>query len=137
MVSRIALYRPQPALIGMIRQQPSSRRALQGLCFGLFLCTVATAASAVNLAPLLSAPGTTVTLNGGTTYTITEYALTTSKTILCNGATIQASGGPIRASATGVTLIVDYCVILGTGWALLGALSGAALVVRNNAHLSG
>src|SRR5438067_1611603 len=109
--------------IGSLRRQASPRRALRDLCFGLSLCTVATAASAVNLAPLLSAPGTTVTLNGGTTYTITEYVLTTTKTILCNGATIQSSGGPIRASAAGVTLIVDNCVIQGTGWALLGALS--------------
>jgi len=92
---------------------------------------------AADLAPLLAAPGTTVTLNGGTAYSITEYALSVNKMILCNGATIQSTGGPIRASGPGVTLTVDNCVIQGTGWALLGALDGAALVVRNNTRLTG
>ena len=127
----------QPSHIATIRRRLAPIGALRRFSIGLLLCAIATVASAVNLAPLLSAPGTTVTLNGGTTYTITEFALSTSKTILCNGATIQSSGGPIRASGAGVTLIVDNCAIQGSGWALLGALSGAALVVRNNAHLSG
>ena len=91
----------------------------------------------VNLAPLLSAPGTTVVLNGATSYTIGEHVVAASKTIECNGATIQSTGGPIRASGSGVTLIVDNCVIQGTGWALLGATYGASLVVRNNTRMTG
>lgn len=57
--------------------------------------------------------------------------LLTSKTLQCNGATIQSTGGPIRASASGVVLTVNDCVLQGTGWALLGAVNGGALVVRN------
>jgi hypothetical protein len=100
-------------------------------------CLAASLASAADLAPLLAAPGTTVTLNGGTAYSITEYPLSVSKTIMCHGATIHSTEGPIRASGPGVSLIVDNCVIQGTGWALLGALDGAALVVRNNTRLTG
>ena len=103
----------------------------------LFCFAASGASAATPLAPLLAAPGTTVTLSGSTVYTISEYALPASKTLLCNGATIQSTGGPIRASASGMTFIVDNCVIQGTGWALLGALNGAALVVRNNTRLTG
>lgn len=102
-----------------------------------FFCITATRVLAADLAPLLAAPGTTVTLSGSTMYTVTEYALSVNKTLLCNGATIQSTGGPIRVSGTGVTFTVDNCVIQGTGWALLGALNGATLVVRNNTRLTG
>lgn len=103
----------------------------------LFCLSVPHASAAVDLAPLLAATDTTVTLDGGTVYTTTEIALSVNKTILCNGATIQSTGGPIRASAPSVTLTVDNCVIQGAGWALLGALNGAQLVVRNNTQLTG
>lgn len=96
-----------------------------------------TVLAATDLRPLLDAPGTTVTLNGSTVYTITEYPMSVSKTLLCNGATIQSSVGPIRVSGSGKQFIVDNCVIQGTGWGLLGALSGANLIVRNNTRLSG
>ena len=43
----------------------------------------------------------------------------------------------MRVSGSGKQFIVDNCVIQGTGWALLGALSGADLVVRNNTRLTG
>ena len=112
-------------------------RAPLALLLSALSCLVASLALAADLAPLLAAPGTTVTLNGGTVYSITEYPLSVNKTILCNGAAIQSTGGPIRASGPGVNLIVDNCVIQGTGWALLGALDGAALVVRNNTRLTG
>ncbi len=36
-----------------------------------------------------------------------------------------------------MTLTVDNCNISGNGWALLGALDGATLVVRNNTHMTG
>ncbi len=103
----------------------------------LFGLAASQASATTPLAPLLAAPGTTVTLDGSTVYTASENALSVSKTLLCNGATIQSTGGPIRASGAGVTFTVDNCVIQGTGWALLGALGGAALVVRNNTRLTG
>jgi hypothetical protein len=121
-----------------LKQRFAVQRAWAIVLPALLLCLpVPQASAAADLAPLLAAPGTTVTLNGGTVYSSIEVALTVDKTILCNGATIQSTGGPIRASAPGVTLTVDNCVIQGTGWALLGALNGARLVVRNNTHLTG
>jgi len=129
-----AVLRSPTARSGYRRLVPTAALALILSALSALVTAVATAAE---LAPLLAAPGTTVTLNGGTAYSITEYALSSNKTILCNGATIQSTGGPIRASGPGVTLIVDNCVIQGTGWALLGALDGAALVVRNNTRLTG
>src|SRR5450755_2289755 len=120
------------------RRQRLGRKGLITLLSAAFSCLAASAAYAnTDLAPLLAAPGTTVTLSGSTVYTITETGLIANKTLLCNGATILSTGGPIRASGSGVTLTVDNCVIQGTGWALLGALSGAALVVRNNTRLTG
>ena len=59
------------------------------------------ASAAIDLAPLLAAPGTTVTLNGGSIYSIGQTALSTNKTLLCNGATIQVSVGPLRAASQG------------------------------------
>ena len=103
----------------------------------LFCVAASEASAATDLAPLLAAPGTTVTLNVSTGYTITEFALSANKTLLCNGATIQSTGGPIRASGSNVVFTVDNCVIQGTGWALLGALGGAHLVVQNNTRLTG
>lgn len=94
-------------------------------------------AHAVDLTPLLSAPGTTVTLSGTSVYTIAEFSVTSDKTILCNGARITSTGGPIRANGAGVHLIVDHCRIDGTGWALLGALDGASLTIRNDTDLTG
>jgi hypothetical protein len=94
-------------------------------------------AHAVNLIPLLTAPGTTVTLNGTSVYTIAEFSVTSGKTILCNGARITSTGGPIRANGAGVQLIIDHCRIDGTGWALLGALDGASLTIRNGTELTG
>src|SRR2546421_2878694 len=141
-------------IVYMGREEPSSRlpmrrnaassrhRFAQSVARALLLpalfCFAASGAAATTpLAPLLAAPGTIVTLNGSTVYTISEDALSVSKTLLCNGATIQSTGGPIRASGSGVTFTVDNCVIQGTGWALLGALNGAGLVVRNNTRLTG
>ena len=103
----------------------------------LFLLAMAPAWAAVDLAPLLSAPGDTVVLDGNTMYSTTETALVVDKTILCNGATIQSTGGPIRASAPNVALTVNNCVIQGFGWALLGAVNGAKLIVQNNTRLTG
>lgn len=107
------------------------------LLAGALLAAAAPAARADDLRPLLGNGNATISLNASTVYTVNEYALTSSKTILCNGATIQSTGGPIRISGTGLRLTIDNCVIQGTGWALLGALSGADLVVRNNTRLSG
>ncbi len=103
----------------------------------LALSLRAAPAAAVDLTPLLAAPGTTVNLNGTTIYTVDEYPLSTDKTILCNGAQIQSTGGPIRVSGAGVRLVIDNCRISGTGWALLGALSGGQLVVQNGTQLVG
>ena len=103
----------------------------------LYLLSVTPVLAAVDLGPLLAAPGATVVLDGDTVYSSTEISLTTDKTILCNGATIQSTGGPIRISAPNTTLTVDDCTIEGDGWALLGALNGAELVVRNNTRLTG
>lgn len=108
---------------------------------GVFGCATTTA-GADSLAPLLAAPGSTVTLISSTVYTISQYQISSDKTLLCNGATIQSTDpdpskrGPIHALG-GVTLTVDNCNISGDGWALLGALDGATLVVRNNTHLTG
>lgn len=94
-------------------------------------------AGAVDLTPLLAAPGDTVTLDGTSIYTVAEYALSADKTIVCNGARITSQGGPIRVSGPGVRLVVDHCHIDGTGWALLGALDGARLVLQNDTRLRG
>lgn len=129
-----------PALTGPAASiRAPLRRLTAVLRVATLLGAAATAAAAAptDLRPLLNAPGTTVSLNASVVYTITEYALAVSKTLLCNGATIRSTGGPIRISGAGKRLIVDNCVIEGTGWALLGALSGADLVVRNNTRLTG
>jgi hypothetical protein len=94
-------------------------------------------AGAINLAPLLDAPGSTVTLSGTASYTIDEHALSVSKTIQCNNARIVSTGGPIRVSGAGVRLTIDHCRIQGSGWSLLGALAGAELVVQNDTQLTG
>jgi len=107
-------------------------------------CAV-TAAGADDLAKVLDDSGSTVTvnLNSGTVYTIGQYKVSGNKTLMCNGATIQstdpnpANRGPIHVIGPGLTLTVDNCNISGDGWALLGALDGAALVVRNNTHMTG
>jgi uncharacterized protein DUF4214/parallel beta helix pectate lyase-like protein len=100
------------------------------------LCLAASQASAVALQPLLAAQST-VTLNSGTPYTIGDYTMFANRTLLCNGATIQSTVGPMRISGPSVTFILDNCVINGTGWGLVGAWNGAALVLRNNTRLTG
>jgi hypothetical protein len=128
------LSRPSLVQTHSFARRTAAALAVAALCAAAF---AAPARAATDLRPLLDAPGTTVTLNGSTVYTITEYALTVNKTLLCNGATIQSSIGPIRVSGVGKRLTVDNCVFQGTGWALLGALSGADLVVQNNTRLTG
>ena len=103
-----------------------------------FLCLpVSGVFAAIDLRPLLTAPGTEVVLDGNSVYSVTETPLSFNKTLLCNGATILSSNGPVRASAPDVVLTIDNCIIEGTGWALLGAVNGSQLVVRNNTQLTG
>src|SRR5207247_7834934 len=103
----------------------------------LILASGLSGAAADDLTPLLAAPGTTVTLDSGTVYTVSDYCVAADKTILCNGARIMSTGGPICASGSGVRLVVDNCHIAGTGWALLAAMDGAQLVVQNDTQLTG
>ena len=103
----------------------------------LILASGLCGAAADDLTPLLAAPGTTVTLDSGTVYTVSDYCVAADKTILCNGARIMSTGGPICASGSDVRLVVDNCHIDGTGWALLAAMDGAQLVVQNDTQLTG
>jgi hypothetical protein len=93
-------------------------------------------AATLDLLPILTAGGTTVTLNPSNTYTLgVEHRVTASKTILGNGATIQAQG-PLGATGSGVTLTLDNCVINGSDWSATVAGEGSHLVLRNNCRLS-
>jgi hypothetical protein len=113
------------------------RRAGPYLALGVLCALLRPAvASAVDLYPVLTAPGTTVTLNSSTTYTIAGIQLTSDKTIDCNGATIDSTN-PIWITGAGVRLVVDDCNMTGSGWALLEATDGAQMVVQNGTMLTG
>src|SRR5262245_13441553 len=76
------------------RTRASGVRSALSVAAGL-VALAASPAHAIDLTPLLTAPGTTVTLDGTSVYTVAEFAVTSDKTIDCNGSRIT-TGGPIR-----------------------------------------
>lgn len=122
-----------------LKFRPVYRRGacLTLLAAGLLCLPVSAALASVDLKPLITAPGSVVELDPKSVYSAEEIWLYTDKTIFCNGATIQSTGGPLRASAPDMTLTVDNCNFQGTGWALLAAASESKLIVRNATSLTG
>jgi hypothetical protein len=104
---------------------------------GLLLALRSTTIAAVDLGPLLAGPDTMVILDGGTDYTVSETALAATKTLVCNGAHIASTGGPIRIGGSALVLTIDGCHLSGSGWALLGAQNGAQLVIQNGTTVAG
>jgi len=102
-------------------------------------------AATIDLADLLdsASPGDTITMDSANTYTLGEYSLSKSVTLLGNGATIEMNDGPFSA-VNAVTLTIDQCsFIQGPGWpdpppgAMIAARNGSTLIVSNGTTLTG